>query len=125
MFAAFVPPAGEAIRAHATKSQEFAQQTQDKQPRSFEEMVPEQYRDFAPVFTKESFDELPPRRPWDHAIELKPDADLVGAALSRDGPASEEVVSLAGAKSGLRISFATNRAYPLFVRAHSHRRHAN
>ena len=45
------------------------------------------------------------------ASELKPDADLVGAALSRDGPGSEEVVSLAGAKSGLRISFATNRAY--------------
>ena len=44
------------------------------------------------------------------ASELKPEVDLVGAALSRDGPASEEVVSLAGAKSGLRISFATNRA---------------
>jgi len=23
------------------------------------------------VFAKESFDELPPKRPWDHAIELK------------------------------------------------------
>ena len=59
------------------------------------------------------------------ASELKPEVDLVGAALSRDGPASEEVVSLAGAKSGLRVSFATNRAYPLFVRAYSHPRHAN
>ncbi|TFK83746.1 galactose mutarotase-like protein [Polyporus arcularius HHB13444] len=44
------------------------------------------------------------------ASELKPELDLVGAALSRDGPAAEEVVSLAGAKSGLRISFATNQA---------------
>ena len=47
------------------------------------------------------------------ASDFTPELDLVGAALSRDGPASEDVVSLAGAKSGLRVSFATNRAYPL------------
>ena len=29
-------------------------------------------KDFAPVFSQSGFDELPPRRPWDHAIELKP-----------------------------------------------------
>lgn len=31
-------------------------------------------REFAPVFDKAAFDQLPPRRVWDHAIELKPDA---------------------------------------------------
>ena len=42
--------------------------------------------------------------------ELTPELDLVGAALSRDSPASEEVVSLTSHKSGLRLGFATNRA---------------
>ncbi|KAI0365817.1 hypothetical protein BV20DRAFT_1056195 [Pilatotrama ljubarskyi] len=42
------------------------------------------------------------------ASELKPELDLVGAALSRNGPAAEEVASLAGAKSGLRVGFVTN-----------------
>ena len=44
------------------------------------------------------------------ASELTPELDLVGAALSRDSPASEEVVSLTSGKSGLRLGFATNRA---------------
>lgn len=43
------------------------------------------------------------------ASEFKPQLDLVGAALSRDGPASEELVSLASGKSGLRVGFASNR----------------
>ena len=37
--------------------------------------VPDLYvKDFGPVFEKEEFDELPPRRIWDHAIELKEDS---------------------------------------------------
>ena len=40
--------------------------------------------------------------------ELTPELDLVGAALSRDSPALEEVVSLTSGKSGLRLGFATN-----------------
>ena len=31
---------------------------------------------FPSVFSEEAFSELPPRRTWDHAIELKPDANL-------------------------------------------------
>jgi hypothetical protein len=42
--------------------------------RSFEDIVPKAYHHFKTVFSKESFDELPPRRPWDHAIELKQDS---------------------------------------------------
>ena len=32
-------------------------------------------KDFAPIFTQSGFDDLPPRRTWDHAIELKATAD--------------------------------------------------
>ena len=30
--------------------------------------------DFHSVFSKDSFDELPETKPWDHAVELTPDA---------------------------------------------------
>ena len=36
--------------------------------------VPDQYKDYVDVFEKKEFDRLPDRRPWDHAINLKPNA---------------------------------------------------
>ena len=53
------------------------------------------------------------------ASDFTPELDLVGAALSRDGPASEEVVSLTSGKSGLRIGFSTNRECPPPARSRS------
>ncbi len=44
----------------------------DKLKKTFEEMVPEHYCSFRDLFAKESFNELPERRTWDHAIELVP-----------------------------------------------------
>ena len=43
-----------------------------KQKQMFEEVVPETYHKYKDIFNKENFDELPPRWPWDHAIELLP-----------------------------------------------------
>lgn len=43
--------------------------------------------EFAPVFAKTEFDQLPPNRIWDHAIELKPGAEPFNSKiypLSRD-----------------------------------------
>jgi hypothetical protein len=37
-------------------------------------MVPEPYRDFAKVFSEEESHRLPKHQPWDHAIDLEPDA---------------------------------------------------
>ena len=34
--------------------------------------IPDYLRDFENVFSKESFDALPERKVWDHAIELEP-----------------------------------------------------
>ena len=45
-----------------------------KGPKTFEEMVPKQYRDFAIVFSEEESQRLPRYQPWDHAIDLEPDA---------------------------------------------------
>ncbi|SJL16405.1 related to TY3B TY3B protein [Armillaria ostoyae] len=46
----------------------------EKPTKTFEEMVPPDYRSFRDLFSKENFDELPDRKPWDHAIELIPNA---------------------------------------------------
>ncbi len=46
----------------------------EKPKKSFVEMVPEHYHSFRDLFSKENFDELPERKPWDHAIELTPNA---------------------------------------------------
>ncbi|SJL07242.1 uncharacterized protein ARMOST_10585 [Armillaria ostoyae] len=41
------------------------------------DMVPESYCDFKDLFDKENFDELPQCKPWDHAIELVPNAQAM------------------------------------------------
>ena len=43
---------------------------ESKQTKTFEEIIPEAYHEYKDIFAKETFDELPPCRPWDHAIEL-------------------------------------------------------
>ena len=52
-----------------------------------EEVLPEHYADFQDIFDKEEFDQLPPNRPWDHTIELKPGSQPSASKiypLSRD-----------------------------------------
>ena len=39
--------------------------------KTFEEMVPVQYRDFAKVFSEEESQRLPEHQPWDHTIDLE------------------------------------------------------
>ena len=41
----------------------------------------EQYKGFEEVFEKAEFDTLPPKRPWDHAIELKPGLEPMGCKV--------------------------------------------
>jgi len=52
-------------------------QPSDHQPQgSLLDHIPAHLREFANVFLKEGFDELPPHREWDHVIELVPGAKL-------------------------------------------------
>ena len=39
-----------------------------------DERIPHQYRAFADVFSDKESKKYPPKRPWDHRIELKPGA---------------------------------------------------
>jgi len=65
-------PQAEHIRATATVSQWLAEGfRQNSQP---SEHIPPHLRDFHSVFLKDSFDELSGTKPWDHTVELAPDA---------------------------------------------------
>jgi transposase InsO family protein len=74
-FVIFVEKGSETIAAGSTVSQQLAEKASEFAPiKSFEDLVPKPYQEFKDVFAKESFDQLPPRKPWDHAIELTPGA---------------------------------------------------
>jgi len=53
---------------------ELAQLATDKTIRTYEEMVPKEYQRYQKVFSKDRSHRFPPPRPWDHAIELLPEA---------------------------------------------------
>jgi hypothetical protein len=79
VFAAYLPDENEVahLRATFSHSQRLAQEAADPTPpkQSFEDLVPKPYRDFEDVFSKDAFDRLPPRKTWDHGIELTPGAE--------------------------------------------------
>src|SRR5258707_4621815 len=75
----FIPPewAEHHIRATGTPSQQLAQEAQKAEvSQPLEDMVPAQYHNFRDVFSKDAFDELPPWKVWDHAIDLSPGTEL-------------------------------------------------
>src|SRR5258708_38421358 len=72
IYTAFIPPewVEHYIRATDTPSQRLAQEVQKAEgSQPLEDMVLAQYHDFRDVFSKEAFDELPPWKAWDHAID--------------------------------------------------------
>src|SRR5258708_30463618 len=53
-------------------------------------MVLAQYHDFRDVFSKEAFDELPPQKVWDHAIDLSPGTELPRSQMFSLSPAEQK-----------------------------------
>src|SRR5258705_13275202 len=53
-------------------------------------MVPAQYHDFRDVFSKEAFNELPPQKAWDHAIDLTPGTELPHSWMFPLSPAEQK-----------------------------------
>ena len=47
---------------------------EQKEEKPWQELVPPQYHRHTKVFHKKDSEKFPDRRPWDHAIDLKPDA---------------------------------------------------
>jgi len=57
-----------------TTATELAAQASDKRQRTWEEQVPSVYHQYGKVFSDQESTRFPGRRPWDHAIDLLPEA---------------------------------------------------
>ena len=70
------PP--ELIHASATTSQHLSEALAKNSagPKAFRDSVPAAFHDFEDVFSKESFNALPDRKQWDHAIKIKTGAKV-------------------------------------------------
>jgi hypothetical protein len=88
IFAAGLLPLPEEIRATSTISQRLseahAQNASPTDPSAAAlsaEDIPPHLREFSSVFSKESFDDLPDPKLWDHAIELIPGSEPAGCKI--------------------------------------------
>ena len=63
------------VRAKFTPAQQAAEKSHAGPAKTFEELVPSDLLGFRFVFEKEASERLPVRKPWDHAIDLKPGAE--------------------------------------------------
>lgn len=65
----------EEVIRRTSRSTELAQEAgKDRNAKTFEEIVPEPYRGFDKVFNDEASKRFPTSKPWDHHIDLKPEA---------------------------------------------------
>lgn len=79
------------IFATSTVSQRLAEAAEkDRLQLNWKDVVPTHYHDFEKVFLKESFDELPQKRKWDHAIELIPGAEPFSTKIYPMSPKEQE-----------------------------------
>jgi hypothetical protein len=82
IWAAGLFPEAEHIHATSTVSQRLAEGfKRNSAPVDHDEHLPPYLQDFHSVFSKESFDELPEPKPWDHAVELVPGASSKGCKV--------------------------------------------
>src|SRR5271156_4575884 len=62
------------INAKTNVAQELAmKEAEKKKQKTLEEMIPPALMDYRDVFDKKTAERFPESRPWDHAIDLKPD----------------------------------------------------
>jgi|SRR5882724_2205105 len=71
LFVCFIGHGAE-VGASQTVSQRLAEAAGETHSMCFKDIVPKPYQEFKDIFAKESFDELPDWKKWDHTIELVP-----------------------------------------------------
>ncbi len=57
-----------------TMASELAQKAMDHTEKTFEQMIPIQYQRHHKIFSEEASHRFPPKQPWDHTIDLLPEA---------------------------------------------------
>ena len=68
------------IRAKTTKSTEVAARAAPKPSTTH---IPVQFQRYSKVFSEEASYRLPQHQPWDHAIDLKPNATMKNGSVYR------------------------------------------
>ena len=63
---------------------------EDTPTAKLEQMLPEPYLSFRDVFSKESFNELPEWKQWDHAINLKPESQPLSTKVYPMSPIEQK-----------------------------------
>src|SRR5258707_2381533 len=64
---------GYSAHQRTTHSTLIANQAPSSPPKTLDDLIPPQYHQFRSVFEEAPSRQLPPRRPWDHPINLQPD----------------------------------------------------
>lgn len=81
------------LHAKNTKSQEIAQEVISQQKEeTFKEKFPKGFEQFKPLFNDKKGDRVPETRPYDHAIELKPDWKPIDAKVYPLPPAEDKAL---------------------------------
>jgi len=62
------------IRKSTVAQQLAIEVNEQKEDKPWQELIPKQYHRHTRVFREKDSEKFPDRRPWDHAIDLKPDA---------------------------------------------------
>src|SRR6267142_2705854 len=77
-------------QGHSDDHRRLSEATEGPHMMRFEDIVPKPYQEFKDVFAKESFDELPDRKKWDHAIKLIPDAQMFSTKVYPLAPVEQK-----------------------------------
>jgi hypothetical protein len=76
-----------------TFAQKFAQKAATKEAKPWDQIVPPHYHSHRKVFSEAAAQRFPETRPWDHAIDLKPDApDTLDCKVYPLGPGEQEAL---------------------------------
>src|SRR5882724_8062437 len=90
LFVCFIDEHSADVKATQTISQKLAEPAEGTHSTRFEDIVPKPYQEFKDVFAKESFDELPDHKKWDHAIELILNAQMFSMKVYPLAPVEQE-----------------------------------
>ena len=82
LFVHFMGHELEEVRATQTISQRLAEAAGEAHSMCFKDIVSKPYQVFKDIFTKESFNELPDWKKWDHAIKFAPDSQAFSTKVN-------------------------------------------
>ena len=109
------------IHAKTSVSQTLAhgsEKDNEAKGKTFEELVPEQYRDYKKVFEKAASERFPKSQPWDHAIKLKPDFIPCDCKVYPLTPAEQKKMDdflEENLKKGYNLTIKTPYNLPIFL----------